>query len=90
MEWPAARPVHGPPGAAKAVKLMCCSPCCLCWKRCCTRQRETVSAAAEYTVTYRYRYVDVPMQTYYGPGYSARDVLENMADSLETIAQRMT
>ena len=37
---------------------MCCSPCCLCWKRCCTRQRETVSAAAEYTVTYRYRYVD--------------------------------
>lgn len=70
---------------------MCCSPCCLCWKRCCcTRQRKTVSAAAEYTVTYRYRYVDVPMQTYYGPGYSARDVLENMADSLETIAQRMT
>ena len=47
---------------------MCCSPCCLCWKRCCTRQRETVSAAAEYTVTYRYRYVDVPMQTYSGPG----------------------
>ena len=37
-----------------------------------------------------YRYVDDPMQTYYGPGYSARDVLENMADSLETIAQRMT
>lgn len=69
---------------------MCCSPCCLCWKRCYIRQRETVSAAAEYTVTYRYRYVDVPMQTYYGPGYSARDVLENMADSLETIAQRMT
>ena len=37
---------------------MCGSPCCLCWKRCCTRQCETVSADAEYTVTYRYRYVD--------------------------------
>ena len=67
---------------------MCCSPCCLCWKRCCTRQRETVSAAAEYTVTYRYRYVDVPMQTYYGQGYTNENVLESMDRSLQRIAVR--
>ena len=70
---------------------MCCrqrcrSRCCnsRCGNSCCGNSSSTVY------VCYRARFEDVPMQTYYGPGYSARDVLENMADSLETIAQRMT
>ena len=82
---------------------MCCNFCwqfgcgsnsCGCNRRCCNhcgcnqRRCGQSAPAAEYFVNYRYRFVDTPMQVYYGPGYTERDVLESIDDSLQTIAQR--
>lgn len=65
----------------------CCNRCCNqcgCGQRCCGQS----ASAAEYFVNYRYRFVDVPMQVYYGPGYTERNVLESIDDSLQAISQR--
>lgn len=57
----------------------CCS-CC----RCCTVQ--TVPASAVYSVYSLQRFADVPMQIYYGSGYTEQNVLETIDRSLQTLA----
>lgn len=56
--------------------------CCCC--RCCNEQNHSTSSV--YTVYSLQRFADVPMQIYYGPGYTERNVLEGMEESLQTIA----
>ncbi len=60
-----------------------CCGCCGCGQ--CSGAVQT--GQASYLV-YRYRYENVPMQTYYGPGYTTENVLESMDRSLQRIAVR--
>ena len=55
---------------------------------CCrTRCDITTNASAQvYTLYSLHRFVDVPMRTYYGPGYSQQQVLESIDQSLTTMA----
>lgn len=58
--------------------------CCCCCCRC--RNVQTDSSSGIYTVYALQHFADVPMQIYYGPGYTERNVLENMDDALQIIA----
>lgn len=42
------------------------------------------------TVCYCSRYWDVPMNIYYGPGYTAQDSLIEIQESLAQISQTLT
>ncbi len=52
----------------------CCRPC----------------PAPVQTVCYCSRYLDVPMNTYYGPGYTAQDSLVEIQESLAQISRTLT
>ena len=58
------------------------SRCCCC--RC--RNVQAVSSSNVYTVYSLQHLADVPMHIYYGPGYTERNVMEGMEESLQTIA----
>ena len=58
--------------------------CCCCSCRC--RNVQPHSSSGIYTVYSLQRFADVPMQIYYGPGYTERNVMEGMEESLQTIA----
>lgn len=57
---------------------------CYCCCRC--RNAQAVSTSSVYTVYSLQHFADVPMRIYYGPGYTERNVMEGMDDSLQTIA----
>lgn len=60
-----------------------------CFRRCCQCCRNGAEhTSAETIVTIRRRFLDVPMQTFFGPGFTERDILENIDDSLQTIAHQ--
>ena len=56
--------------------------CCCC--RC--GHVRTDSSSGIYTVYTLQHFADVPMQIYYGPGYTERNVLESMDEALHTLA----
>lgn len=58
--------------------------CCSCCRRC---SSQTDSSSAVYTVFTARHFADVPMRVFFGPGFTERDVLESIDDSLQTIAE---
>lgn len=78
---------------------MCCcqyqtNPCgCSGYSSCsgcsgCGQCSGSVQTGQTSYLVYRYRYENVPMQTYYGQGYTNENVLESMDRSLQRIAVR--
>ena len=65
-----------------------CNGCSQSGNSCGCRQCGQSSSATEYLVNYRYRFLDMPMQVYYGPGYTEQDVLESIDSSLQTMSRR--
>lgn len=61
--------------------------CCNCC-RCCNRH--TDSSSEVFTVFTARHFADVPMRVFFGPGFTERDVLESIDDSLQTIADAST
>jgi len=55
-----------------------------CGFRCC--QNRWNSSSGIYTVYTLQHFIDVPMQIYYGPGYTEGNIMESMDESLQTIA----
>lgn len=58
--------------------------CCCC----CRAYQDSSDSAATY-ITYRRRYENVPMQIYYGRGYSETDALEDINASLRAILAKL-
>lgn len=70
----------------------CCNTCC---NSCCCRQRYCTEASCCNLVCYCSRFLNVPMYTYYGPGFTETDcciaqlgVMREMSASLRAIACR--
>lgn len=73
--------------------MFCCQiqTCCGCGTSCSSCGRCSTSgndSQISYRV-YRYRYEAVPMQVYYGSGYTAADVLNRMETSLQRIVDKI-
>ncbi|WP_458861930.1 hypothetical protein [Acidaminobacterium chupaoyuni] len=59
--------------------MRCCNSCCC--------RRQCAQAVSSYeTVCYCTRYVDVPMQIYYGPGYTELDCCQDTLSVLKEIS----
>lgn len=70
------------------VSICGCSGCGCCGSGC--RQcGESVQAGQTSYLVYHYRYENIPMQTYYGPGYTTENVMESIARSLQRIVGRI-
>ena len=57
---------------------------CCCHRNCHLHGRD--SSGVYSTAHYRH-FANVPMQIFYGPGFTAEDSLENIDNALETIAE---